>query len=225
MPRSARCAPAGFAYHVLNRSVARLLLFEKDADYRAFEAVLQEAQAREPLPILCFCLMPNHWHFVVRPEHDAQVTDFFRWLTHTHTMRWHAHHETSGTGHLYQGRFKSFPIEEDDHLYTVLRYVERNPRRANLVEHASQWPWGSSWHRNRPRSALRGLLADWPVPLPRDWDAWVDQPQTDAELTAIRQSVNRGTPYGAEQWIDRTAVRLRIEATLRPRGRPRKYLT
>jgi len=154
MPRSARCAPAGFAYHVLNRAVARLTLFEKAGDYRAFEGVMREAHARAPLPILSFCLMPNHWHFVVRPQHDEQVTDFFRWLTHTHTMRWHAHHDTFGTGHLYQGRFKSFPIEDDDHLYTVLRYVERNPRRANLVARASQWRWGSCWHRRSAESAL-----------------------------------------------------------------------
>jgi len=224
MPRSARCAPAGFAYHVLNRAVARLTLFEKAADYRAFEGVMLEAHARAPLPILGFCLMPNHWHFVVRPQHDEQVTDFFRWLTHTHTMRWHAHHRTSGTGHLYQGRFKSFPIEDDDHLYTVLRYVERNPRRANLVERASQWRWGSCWHRRNAESTLRGLLAEWPLPMPQDWETWVNEPHTEAELAAIRRSVNRGAPYGDEQWVTQTAARLGLATTLRPRGRPRKYL-
>ena len=93
--------------------MARLTFFEKEADYEAFERVLEEAFDREPLPIFAYTLMPNHWHFVVRPTTDQQVTDFFRWLTHTHTMRWHAHYKTQGTGHLYQGRFKSFPIEED----------------------------------------------------------------------------------------------------------------
>jgi len=197
MPRCARCAPAGFVYHILNRAVARLTLFETAGDYRALETVLQEAHARVPLPILGFCLMPNHWHFVVQPQNDEQVTDFFRWLTHTHTMRWHAHHHTSGTGHLYQGRFKSFPIEHDDHVYTVLRYVERNPRRANLVQRTSQWRWGSFWHRQHAASEMRGLLAQWP--LPEDWATWVDEPQTEAELAAICRSVSKGTPYGSEQ--------------------------
>ena len=224
MPRAARCAPAGFVYHVLNRAVARLTLFEKAGDYHAFQCVLQEAQARVPLPILSFCLMPNHWHFVVQPRDDHQVTEFFRWMTHTHTMRWHAHHHTSGTGHLYQARFKSFPVEDDDHLYTVLRYVERNPLRANLAEHAAEWPWGSYWHRQNEASLLRGLLAPWPLPMPEDWATWVDEPQTERELAAIRRSVAKGTPYGSEQWVTQTAARLGLESTIRRRGRPRKHL-
>jgi len=142
MPRRPRVCPAGVCFHVLNRAVARLPLFEKQEDYEAFERVLAEAFERQPLPIFAYCVMPNHWHFVVRPETDEQLTDFFRWLTHTHTMRWHAHYGTQGTGHLYQGRFKTFAIEEDEHLLAVLRYVERNPLRANLCERAEDWTFG-----------------------------------------------------------------------------------
>ena len=123
MPRRPRICPAGTCFHVLNRAVARLPLFEKREDFEAFERVLLEAFEREKLPILAYCVMSNHWHFVVQPRTDRQLTDFFRWLTHTHTMRWHAHYQTQGTGHLYQGRFKAFPIEEDEHLLAVLRYV------------------------------------------------------------------------------------------------------
>ena len=125
MPRRPRVCPANTCFHVLNRAVARLPLFEKREDYKAFERVLRETWERESLPIYAYCVMPNHWHFVVCPETKNQLTDFFRWLTHTHTMRWHAHHQTQGTGHLYQGRFKTFPIEDDEHLLAVLRYVER----------------------------------------------------------------------------------------------------
>lgn len=125
MPRGPRCCPAGYTFHVLNRGVARLTLFEKPEDYDAFECVLAEAHEREPLPIFAYTVMPNHWHFVVRPQTNTQVSNFFRWLTHTHSMRWHAHYGTSGTGHLYQGRFKAFPVQDDEHLYAMLRYVER----------------------------------------------------------------------------------------------------
>ena len=128
MPRRPRVCPAHTCFQVLNRAVARLPLFEKPQDYEAFERVLQEAWERESLPLYSFCLMPNHWHFVVCPETKNQLTDFFRWLKHIHTMRWHAHHHTEGTGHLYQGRFKTFPIEDDAHLLAVLRYVEHNPQ-------------------------------------------------------------------------------------------------
>jgi putative transposase len=120
MPRRARSIQGGLVYHVLNRSNGRHPIFRKEADYVAFERVLEEAFEREPLRILAYCVLPNHWHFVVWPKQgaDRQVSEFFRWLTVTHTQRWHAHYHTSGNGHLYQGRFKSFPVESDDHLYT-----------------------------------------------------------------------------------------------------------
>ena len=138
MPRRARSIQGGYVYHVLNRSNARAPLFLKEEDYAAFERIMEEAFGRMPLRILGYCVMPNHWHLVVWPEdaQDKQVSEFLRWLTVTHAQRWHAHYHSSGSGHLYQGRFKSFPIESDEHLYTVLRYVERNPLRAGLVERA-----------------------------------------------------------------------------------------
>ncbi len=143
MPRSKRVCPAGEVFHVLNRAVARLEIFEKPEDYDAFMRVVDETWSVVPLPVLAMVAMPNHWHFVVRPADDRQVTEFFRRLTVTHTMRWHAHYMTGGTGHLYQGRFKTFPIEEDEHLLAVLRYTERNALRANLCERAEDWKYGS----------------------------------------------------------------------------------
>jgi putative transposase len=140
-------------------------------------------------------------------------------MTVTHTQRWHAAHRTAGTGPLYQGRFKSFPIQEDAHLVSVLRYVERNPLRANLVRQAKDWRWSSLWHRIH---APVGLLDDGPVHLPRDWVKRVQSPETEAELAALRRSVARGSPYGEDSWQERTARRLGLQSTLRPRGRPQK---
>jgi putative transposase len=169
--------------------------------------------------------MPNHWHMVLWPQKDGELTAFLRWLTHTHSMRWHAHYHTSGTGHIYQGRFKSFPIEVDDHLYTVLRYVERNPVRANFVKRAEEWRWSSLWRRHRGNEEAKKLLADWPVPMPANWCQYVNQAQTQAEAEAVQRSVLRGTPFGSTGWTQRTARRLGSEATLRPRGRPKKKRT
>jgi len=212
-------------YHALNRAVARLPLFEKEADYEAFERVLAEAHERFPVDLFAYCIMPNHWHFVLRPRKDGQLTDFLRWLAHTHTMRWHAHHHTSGTGHLYQGRFKAFPVEDDEHFYTVARYVERNALRAGLVDRAEAWRWCSLWRRESGGPQASELLCRWPVPQPRRWLAHVNAPQTEAEVAAVRRAIQRGSPFGNPDWQRRLAGRLGLESTLRPRGRPRKKRT
>jgi putative transposase len=222
MPRVARVAPGGLVYHVLNRSVARLPLFQKPADFEAFERVLYEAQERYPTRILAYCLMPNHWHFVLWPGRDGELTDFMRWLTHTHTMRWHAHYHTSGTGHVYQGRFKAFPVETDEYFYSVVRYVERNALRANLVERAQDWQWSSLWRRECGDAEGRNLLSSWPLPCPRNWLARVNACETEAELKILRTAVRRGSPLGNNTWQLRTAKRMGIEQSLHPRGRPRK---
>ena len=133
MGRPHRAAAGGYVYHVLNRANARMRIFEDDDDYRAFERVLAEAVERTETRLLAYCVMPNHWHLVLWPRHDGELTNFLRWMTHTHTMRWHAHHRTAGTGHVYQGRFKSFPVQTDEYLFSLLRYVERNALRAGLV--------------------------------------------------------------------------------------------
>ena len=209
-------------FHCLNRSVARLTLFEKEGDYDAFERVLQEAHDRVALRILDFTVMPNHWHFVVWPQTDEEVSEFFQWLTVTHCMRWHSHHQTSGTGHLYQGRFKSFPVEHNEHLFALLRYVERNPVRANFAKRAENWRWGSAWRRHNGTPKQKKLLTTWPVRRPRNWLNLVNQPQSKAELDALRCCVQRGMPFGSDQWVKSSAARLGLQFTLRPRGRPRK---
>ena len=164
--------------------------------------------------VLGFCLMPNHFHLVLWPRAEGDLSRYLQWLLTAHVRRYHRRYRSSG--HVWQGRFKAFPIARDEHLLTVLRYVERNARRAKLVRQAQHWPWSSL---SAPRA---GFLHESPVPLPRNWVARVNAPETEAELASLRQSVNRCTPLGAPAWVMRTAARLGLEASLRPRGRPRK---
>ena len=148
-----------------------------------------------------------------------QVSEFFRRLTVVHTMRWHAHDKTGGTGHLYQGRFKSFPIQTDGHLLTVMRYVERNPVRANFIELAEDWQWSSAYARLQRADERRWLAIPDDPPLPRNWRSWVNKVETEAELNSVRHSVKRGMPFGDDNWTRSSAVRLDLETTTRPRGR------
>jgi putative transposase len=227
MGRPKRVDIGGYVYHALNRASAGATLFEGPADYQQFEEVLAEATARTPMRLLSYCLMPDHWHLVLWPERNGLLARFMTWLTLTHTQRWHARHGSAGSGHLYQGRYRSFLIASDEHLLAVCRYVERNPLRARLVRRAEAWRW-SSLRRERTSAqrpaALRPLLADWPIPRPADWRALVNRAQAAAEVEAIRTSVQRGRPFGAPQWLEDVTRRFDLGSTLQPRGRPRQRL-
>jgi putative transposase len=169
--------------------------------------------------------MPNHWHLVVWPRSDGELSRFVGWLTLTHTQRWHAHRHSAGAGHLYQGRFKSFPVEEDEHLYTLARYVERNALRANLTRRAEDWRWGSLFRWVRGSAEDHRLLASWPLPRQSGWVEHVNEALTEAELAAVQRSIQRGSPLGSEAWCERTTAALQLEITTRPRGRPKRKTT
>lgn len=223
MARKPRFCPGGIAYHVMNRTWGGIDLFEDDAAYEAFERVLAEAAEREPTMRLCaYCLMPNHWHLVLWPKSDGQLSRFMQWLSMTHAQRWHAHRRSGGRGHLYQSRFKSFPIQQDEHFLSVCQYVERNPLRAKRVRKVENWRWCSLWTRRNAAGPLHEKLADWPVKMPRNWLALLNRPQDEKELAALRQSRDRGRPYGQPDWTAATAARLSIDSSLRPVGRPKK---
>jgi putative transposase len=205
-------------YHVLNRGNGRAEVFHKDGDYAAFLDLMVEANERLPLRILGYVLMPNHFHLVLWPRDDGDLSRWMQWLLTSHVRRYHRHYH--GSGHVWQGRFKAFPIEQDEHLLTVLRYVQRNPLRARLVRRAETWAWSSlCW---RPGGKRAAILSEWPVPCPRNWLARVNAVETEAELAAVRRSIARGAPFGDERWSERTAKRLGLESSLRARGRPRK---
>jgi len=237
MPRSPRPASGGIVTHVLNRSNARRPLFEHHGDYELFEHALEQAHARTPVRILSYCVMPNHWHLVLWPRGDGDLPEFMRRLTVTHTQRWHAAHGTAESGHVYQGRYKSFPvqarritraqrergvIDAGSSLLTVRRYVERNALRAGRVRRAEDWRWCSLWRRTRGDADQRALLADPPSGWPADWVGRVNRPQTREEREAVALCIARGRPSGSPVWVRRMAGRLGVESTLRPRGRPRK---
>jgi putative transposase len=216
MPRTARATPGGFFYHVLNRGNARRTVFHKDADYAAFRRLLREAQDRTPVRLLAYCLMPNHFHLAVRPAGNTDLSRFMQWLLTAHVRRYHRHYHS--TGHVWQGRFKAFPVQDDDYLLGLLRYVERNPVRAGLVGRSEEWRWSSA-HPVRAGGPVLDLTG---MRRPADSLAYVNQPQTEAEVVAMRECLSRGRPYGAETWAVETAARLGLESSLRPVGRPRK---
>jgi putative transposase len=221
MPRTRRFIHAGCCYHVINRGNKKARIFHHEDDYAQFLAAVHRAQERVEIPILAACLMPNHFHFVVRPRTDDDFGAWTRWLFTTHVRWYHAKYATSG--HVWQGRYRAFLIQEDHHLLAVMRYVERNALRANLVERAEDWGWGSlAW---RSASLPPVAITPAPVPLPSYWRHLVNEPQSAAELEAIRNCVKRQRPFGEEDWVAQRSCELGIEHTLKDVGRPRRIRT
>jgi putative transposase len=217
MPRTARASVGGVIYHAMNRGNRRAAVFHKEGDYEAFVDALREARQRLPVDLFGYCLMPNHFHLVIRPAADGDLGRWMRWLLTTHAQRYHRHYQTSG--HVWQGRFKAFPIQDDAHLTTVLRYVERNPVRAELVARAEEWRWSSlaGWVSGDPL-----LWRGTPSPRGRGWLGRVNAALSAGDLERVRLSAARERPFGDDAWTRQTAERLGLGFTLRSRGRPKK---
>jgi putative transposase len=196
-----------------------MTLFRTDADYAAFLGALIDTLAAFPtMRVLSFCVMPNHWHLVLWPRRDGDLARFMMRLTITHVRRWIEYRTARGGGHVYQGRYKSFACEGDGHLLTLIRYVERNARRAGLCRAAEQWQWSSLGQARLP-AAQRVPLSDWPVERRGDWVEWVNAPQTAAEEDALHRCIREQRPFGSARWIERNGPKLGWREP-RPRGRP-----
>ena len=194
-------------------------VFHRPDDYAAFFELLAQACERRPMRLLTACLMPNHFHLVLWPRHDGDLSRWMQWLLTAHVRRFHRMRGRRSSGHVWQGRFKAFPVQDDDHLLTVLRYVERNPVRAGLVERTEHWQWSRAW-TGRPKHPAE-LFSRPPIELPRNWVQRLNRPETETEMAVLHRSIQRGTPFGDPQWMVRAAKKLGLESSLRPRGRPR----
>jgi putative transposase len=151
------------------------------------------------------------------PRTDRDLARYVGWVCNTHVKRYRAHYPNT-SGHLYQGRYKSFVVQADRHLLVLLRYVEANSVRAGLVSRAQDWHWCSL---GCDAGTAAKLLSAWPIERPANWKALVNRELADEQIGQVRQSIERGRPLGEQRWVQRMAERLGLTHTLRPRGRPR----
>ncbi len=221
MGRAPRVDIGNEVYHVLNRANGRAEIFNKNKDYEAFESILEEAKHRSSMRVLSYCLMPNHWHFILYPKNDGDLNKFMQWLTLTHTQRWHEHYHSVGYGHLYQGRYKSFLIQKDEHFLQVANYVERNALRAGLVKKAENWQWSSLWRREYGSQKQKEILDSWLMPVPKNYLDYVNRPESDNQLESIRESIAKNRPFGESDWVSGMVNKFGLGMVMRHMGRPK----
>ena len=205
--------------HVCNRAAAKLPLFKSAEDYRAFLAILARTKLEfEPaVKLHGYCIMPNHWHFIICADTTALMSHFMRHVTRRHAVAHIAEHP-GRSGAIYQGRFRCVPVQDGDHLSTVLLYVDRNPLRAKLVSRAEDWLWSSVIDH-------AGLEND-PLldPLPRATFAnWLERVNhLGPSDTLISAAIKRNVPLGDPEWIGRLSQEWNV--LRRPKGRPGKII-
>ena len=221
MPRVTRTDVGQEVYHILNRANARVQIFDNDSDYQLFEKILQEAVEKFDMRILAYCVMPNHWHLVVYPKQDGDLAKFMGWLSNTHTRRWHTIKGTIGQGHLYQGRYKSFICQQDDHFITLVRYVERNAKKAGLCQLAQDWKWSSIYRREHGSVEQKKILSEWPIDIPENYLLLVNRGQDTDDEKVIESSIDKSNPYGDGDWVRKAVKKFGLEQTLRGVGRPK----
>jgi REP-associated tyrosine transposase len=199
MPRRKRFFFDNLPYHVLNRGNRRQTIFSQPEDYELFLTTMADALEKVALAILAFALMPNHFHLVILPKAGTDISAFMQWLMNAHIRRHHRARELRGTGHLYQGPFKAFPVQKDHHLLNVIRYVEANPRAAHLVANAEFWRWSSLSHPHSEDG--RVLLSPSPIERPADWLEIVNQRLPIDVYDQLRAATRRQVPFGDAEWI------------------------
>ena len=222
MGRPLRNSQGGYVYHVIGRGLKPKPMFRSTEDYQEFDRTLAQAVDRFESRLLAFCVLPKHWHLVLIPRKDGDLSRLMAWLMTTHSARWHTKPRRSGTGGLYERRFRSFPVQDDMMLLNIIHFVESHPLRASLVELLDDWPWSSLVRRSIERPLSGPLLSSPPVPLPLDWSHRLSLAMSVEKLDEIKHCIQRSCPYGEAEWVQKTAARLNLESTLRPRGRPKK---
>lgn len=218
MPRRRRRSLQGAIFHVMNRAVRRTVLFETADDYDAFVRLVREALSRYRVKVIAYCLMPNHWHFVTICEHLEELSRCMHWLESTHANRWNGAHGTRGSGAVYKDRFKAVPVQKNESVQRVCRYVERNALRKGLVPAAEAWAWSSLYALCQNCDVIP--LTSWPILRPHNWVEIVNTPETEVELADLRRMIALNRPIGDPEW--QAAVAPYVGLTIRPRGRPGK---
>jgi putative transposase len=197
MPRLARLVVPGLPHHVTQRGNRRGPTFFGSGDYSLYKSRLAEECAEAGVAVWAWCLMPNHVHLVLVPTVESALARALGRLHRRYTVA--INRREGWTGHLWQGRFASFVMDES-YLLACARYVELNPVRAGLVRRAADWPWSSARaHLGAGHDGMTdagALLERW-----SDWQAVLDEGLAEGLRKAIRDRETSGHPLGSAPFL------------------------
>jgi len=221
MPREPRVVVTGVPHHITQRGNARQDVFTADPLRRAYLELLAEHAGASRLRVLAYCLMTNHVHIVAIPDTNASMANAFRHAHGRFSQYWNT--EQRRTGHVWQNRYYSCPVEEAA-VDRVIAYVETNPVRAGMAARAEDFEWSSA--RAHVGKTDEGPAMDWEWWrhrwAPPEWQAFLEEwAGTPAELRTIREATYTGRPLGSKRFVAELEEKLGRRLEARPGGRPR----
>lgn len=222
MPRLPRSVFAGYPHHVTQRGNRREAVFFDDDDRRVYLAWLKEYADLHQVEVLAYCLMTNHVHLIAVPSTDDGLQQTLKPLHMRYAQR--INRQRQWSGHIWQGRFFSSPLD-DAYLWTALRYVECNPVRAAMVEHAEDYPWSSAAsHCSLKPDTLLKPDSPWQARMANNtnWSDWLAQSDPIEKLTTLRQHANKGLPCGDDAFVAKLGGMVGRSLVPKPRGRPKQ---
>jgi putative transposase len=219
MPRIARVVVPGVLHHVTQRGNNRQDVFLTNSDREEYLALLKQKARQCGVNVLSYCLMTNHIHLLVRPDYAESLAEALGRTHFSYAQRFNSDHARSG--HLWQARFYSCPVEEGA-LFTLLRYVERNPVRAGIVGQAWTYPWSSAALHvgKQDKEGLIDTVAWSSLMAGAEWRSYLQEAEDRDRLNEIRRKTMVGRPFGSAGFINRLEKKLGFQLTARPRGRP-----
>ena len=218
MPRIARGIADNQIYHIINRGNRREAVFHDNYDYEKFLKLLIESKEKYAIKIYAYCLMPNHFHLVIYTKYADSLSQGMHWISSSSVRYYNKRYNISG--HLWQGRYKSFIVQEDSYLLVLLKYVEANPKRARIVKDCIDYKYSSA--NNRIKNNENLITDEIPILLPDDWYAYINSDEKITDIESIRNCINRQAPLGDKNWKYMVSKKYNLESTINPRGRPKK---
>jgi putative transposase len=223
MARLPRVVVVDVPHHVTQRGNARQVILPSDADRFTYLDLLRQYSQLYGLSLLGYCLMSNHVHLIAIPHSPDSLAQSLKQAHGRYASYWNA--RQSSTGHVWQGRFYSCPLDEP-HLWAALRYVESNPVRARMASAAEAWKWSSAaahcgFASPDPILEIERWRKRWTV---AEWREFLAQAEPDAEIKALRRCTYTGRPLGSAEFMAALEHRMLRRLVPRKGGRPKKPL-